>query len=262
MSFEHYLDHNRPNPRRAKLLALCAGLALTGTTMMLASVWVAGKMTIARVDPPTTEYILLQFSAIDPPPPPPPPPPPLGSDSDDDDDDDDDDDPPEEPEVLDEPPPERPNKIPSAKSVGIPEGSPLGVPGGVKNGIPGAPPGNIIGLPTGPIATKPAKQEAVANKPLSVVMARAVYTPDPDPKLLQATKSARFDKRNGRNVTSFCIGANGKVNSVKTKTKFPGDPQVDAIIRQTVESWRFKPLEVGSKTMKTCTERIFSIQFQ
>ena len=54
------------------------------------------------------------------------------------------------------------------------DGSKFGVVGGVKGGIPGMPVTNLVGQRGPAIATKPPKQEAVANKPLSVVMARAV----------------------------------------------------------------------------------------
>ncbi|EDM74673.1 hypothetical protein PPSIR1_11826, partial [Plesiocystis pacifica SIR-1] len=54
----------------------------------------------------------------------------------------------------------------------------------------------------------------------------------------------------------------GKVVDVKTKTKFPGDPQVDKIIRDTIKKWRFKPFVVGGKPVKTCTERTFKIKFK
>jgi len=47
----------------------------------------------------------------------------------------------------------------------------------------------------------------------------------------------------------------------KAKQKFPNDPQVDKIIADTIKKWRFKPFIVGSKPVKTCSERKFRIKF-
>lgn len=263
MNFEHYLDNNRPNPKRAAMLTFAAAIALTGTTMMLAAGWVAGKMSIARVEPPSTEYILLSLSAEQPPPPPPPPPP-LGTTAEEDEVKPDTDDVvPEEPEPIeDTTQPEMPTKIPAQKAGSTQVGVPNGVLGGQPNGIIGGIPIGKVPIGGLGIAVKPPTKDVLTVKPLAMVMARSVYTPDPDMKLLQQTKAARFDKRNGKATISFCIDGNGGVVNVKTKGKFPGDPQVDAILRRTIENWRFKPLEVGSKKMKTCTQRTFSLKFQ
>ena len=261
MNFEHYLDNNRPNPKRAALLTFAGALALSGTSMMLAAGWVAGKMSIARVDPPSTEYILLQMNADEPMPPPPPPPPPAGK-SVEEDEPETDDEIPEEPDPIEETQPATPTKIPDVKSGGAAQGVPNGVPGGQFGGVIGGIPTGLVGIGTPPISTKPPTKDTVTKKPLAAVMARAVYSPDPDQKLLQQTKAARFDKHDGKSTVSFCIDGNGHVVNVKTKTKFPGDPQVDEILRRTIEKWRFKPLEIGSKTMKTCTERSFSLKFR
>ncbi|KIG19380.1 Ferric siderophore transport system, periplasmic binding protein TonB [Enhygromyxa salina] len=263
MNFEHYLDHNRPNPQRAAMLTFAAAVAITGTTMMIAAGWVAGKMSIARVDPPSTEYILLALTAEQPPPPPPPPPPPLGSKVEEDKPDTHDE-VPEEPEPLEEVQPEKvPTKIPEHKSAGVPQGIPNGVLGGQVGGVVGGIPIGTVGIGHPPISTKPPTTTTTTTvKPLAAVMARAVYSPDPDKALLQQTKAARFDKRDGKSTVSFCIDSTGKVVKVKTKVPFPNDPQVDDILRRTLKTWRFKPLEVGSKKLETCTERTFSLKFR
>jgi protein TonB len=263
MNFDTYLETHRPNPKRAALLSFAAALALTGTTALLAAGWIAGKFSVARVDPPTVEYVLLSLTLDEPAPPPPPPPPPGSTEAEDEPVDEVDDD-IIEPEDIEEQPDEVPTAIPKnkAKPAGDPAGQIGGIPGGQRGGIPG---GNLTGLvgTKGPaISTKPPTQAPVAKKPLSAVMAQARYAPEPSAKELAMTKAARFDKRNGKNVTSFCIDTRGKVVDVKTKTRFPGDPQVDAIIRKTVSKWLFKPFEVGNKKVKTCTERTFVIKFQ
>lgn len=262
MNFDTYLETHRPNPRRTAMLTFAGALALTGTTLLLAAGWFAGKLQVARVDPPTVDYILLSLSVDEPlPPPPPPPPPPGSSDAADDEPVDDEDIIPED--DIDEAPDEVPEAIPRAKSpAGHPEGQVGGIPGGKPGGIPGGDPKALVGGRGPVISVAPKTPAPVVKKPLAAVMARAVYSPDPDQKLLAQTKAARFDKRNGKNKTSFCINSQGRVVDIKTKARFPGDPQVDKIIRDTIAKWRFKPFEIGAKKVKTCTERTFLIKFQ
>jgi protein TonB len=262
MNFDHYLEHNRTDPKRVALLTFAAAVAISGTTLMLGAGWVAGKMAVARVDPPTTEYILLALSAAEALPPPPPPPPPPGGEVEEEEDVEPDEETP--PEDLLEQPEDRPTEIPKHKPGVAKQGMIGGIPGGQVGGQIGGIPGGIpaIGLPKTAIATKPSTPEPIAKTPLATVMARAVYAPDPDQKALQMTKAARFDKRSGKSTISFCIDANGHVFNVKVKAKFPGDPGVDAILSKTISSWRFKPLEVGSKKMTTCSERTFALTFK
>jgi protein TonB len=253
MAFEHYLQTTKTNPMRIKLLTAAGVMAISGTFAVLMFGWVAGKMSIARVAPPTVDFIIVQMTAEEPPPPPPPPPPPAGGEVEEEEEEEEI---PEEEEPIEEllQPDDKPKDIPDEKksSGAIPKGVPGGMPGGVPGGVPGGAAG---------IKTKSTDKGAVTKQPLSAVMAQAVFTPDPDDKLLQATKAARFDKRDGDNITSFCIDTNGKVVDVKTKQKFPNDPQVDKIIADTVKKWRFKPFVVGSKPVKTCSERKFRIKF-
>jgi outer membrane biosynthesis protein TonB len=88
------------------------------------------------------------------------------------------------------------------------------------------------------------------------LMALAIDTPNPDNKALQQTKAARFDKTNGHSTVQFCVERDGITSDIQTVEKFPGDPLVDQILRDTVAKWRFKPLPV-----KVCTDRKFNIRF-
>ena len=99
------------------------------------------------------------------------------------------------------------------------------------------------------------------NKPFSVVVGNAIYKPDPDKNALSATKASMFDKRPGSNETSFCVDVDGKTVDVKTKKKFPNDPKVDEICRDTIKKWRFKPFIVGGKPVKTCSVAEFNFKF-
>ena len=52
-----------------------------------------------------------------------------------------------------------------------------------------------------------------------------------------------------------------KTVDVKTKKKFPNDPKVDEICRDTIKKWRFKPFIVGGKPVKTCSVAEFNLKF-
>ncbi|HLT39745.1 MAG TPA: hypothetical protein VK034_25860 [Enhygromyxa sp.] len=99
-------------------------------------------------------------------------------------------------------------------------------------------------------------------RPLSEVNEQAIYTPDPDNKALQQTKAARFDKADGVSVVAFCVETNGATSDIQTVQKFPGDPLIDKIIRDTVAGWRFRPFIVDGAAVKVCTEKRFVLRFR
>ncbi|MFO7561780.1 MAG: hypothetical protein R6X02_04000 [Enhygromyxa sp.] len=114
-----------------------------------------------------------------------------------------------------------------------------------------------------PSPREPARfPEGVEARPLSEVMEHAVYTPDPDKKRLQETKAARFDKADGASVVAFCVETRGGTSDIHTVQKFPGDPLIDQIIRDTVARWRFKPFIVDGVAVKVCTEKQFMLRFR
>ena len=125
-------------------------------------------------------------------------------------------------------------------------------------GVPGGIPGGVAGG----VAKASTTAQKSAKKPIKALLSQAVYAPDPKQSELQKTISARRSKKPGKNITSFCVSTSGKVVEVKTKKKFPGDPQVDKICRDTVRKWRFKPFIVGGKATKTCSAAEFDIVFK
>ena len=76
--FDVYLDSTKGDGKRRAILTFATVLVVIGTAIAIAAMWVAGKMQIAKVSPPTTDFVLVQFSVDEAPPPPPPPPPPAG----------------------------------------------------------------------------------------------------------------------------------------------------------------------------------------
>lgn len=193
---------------------------------------------------------------------PPPPPPPLGSDEQE-----------QEREPVEEPedvvPVETiPQEIPQVKkhsAIGSPFGHVKGVPGGEKGGIPGSPLTGLqttgLKLHTG-IAQRRPDVTPPPLEPIAAVRARCIYCPDPDQRKLASTSNGMFNRRNGRNQTQFCVDTKGSVSSVKTVQKFPGDPGVDGICRQTVKKWRFKPQRIAGRARETCSTVTFDLQFK
>lgn len=263
--FEHYITYQKADPKRRKQITVASIISGTATFSMILFAWAANKMDIRKVDPPTIDYIMVQMSVDEAPPPPPPPPPPAGDDSE----------PEEEEEIPEEEVPEEeivqpketPDKVPDAKKVAsnkpaIPGGIPGGVSGGVPGGVVGGVLGGQLGGQLGGVATKRDAATRSVPKPISSVMAQGIFTPDPDQKKLQSTKAGMFDKRPGSNQTAFCVEKDGKTTDVQTKKRFPGDPQVDAICRDTVKKWRFKPFVVAGRAEKTCTVVTFNLSFK
>ena len=150
----------------------------------------------------------------------------------------------------------------SAIPVGVPGGVPGGVIGGVPGGVVGGTLGGQLGGTLGASAVPNATKREPAVEPLSAVMARAVYTPDPDIDQLARTSTGLMRRGSGVNKTGFCVDTNGKTVDVTTHKRYPGDPAVDRICRDTVATWRFKPFLVGGKPTKVCSTVRFDIRFE
>ncbi len=261
--FEHYLQHQAPDSKRRVRIALAVNVAGFATAGLVGFMWLMDKMMIAQVAPPTTHYVMVQMAIESFPPPPAPPAAPAVK--------------PEE-EVKPEPdedpllPPEtfaeelptpkaRPSRVvgnglPNSTGT-IPFGGPPGVPG-IKGGIPGLPP------PSSGIAQRNDKPPADTRTPVPIatVRAQAIYAPPPDQNKLGATRAATFDRRPGENETAFCVDPQGRTVDVRTVKKFPNDPKVDEICRDTIKAWRFKPFLVAGKPTRTCSVQVFNISFK
>ncbi len=263
--FEHYLRYQSVDPRRQRMMGIAAAVSGTLTLTLVTFAWAANKMDVTRVDAPSSELLVFQLTREDPPPPPPPPPSggvqkPVEEETREAKSEEL---PPDEPPEEDLTPREAPSRVPAV----TPRGA------GPRQGIPGLPagpgglgiPGGRIGMPIGDPIARPTSErrevDASPLRPIEAVMAQAVFKPDPDKRRLSATKAAIFDKRPCTNQTSFCIDASGKVVELRTK-KSCYDPQVDAIVRETLAKWRFRPFVVGGKAQRTCTTARFDFQFE
>jgi protein TonB len=259
--FEHYLQHQAPDSRRRWRVALALNLAGFATAGLVGFTWLMDKLMIAQVAPPTASYVMVQMSMEEvPPPPPPPAAPPARSE-------------PEVERIPDEDPLAPPDldevvapkpKASKFAGNGLPDSKGTAAIGVRTNvpGIPGMPPG-IPGFPPniGVATRKDAPSTSRPPVPISAVFAQAIYAPPPDQHKLAGTRAAMFDKRPGENETAFCVDPDGRTSDVRTVKRFPGDPKVDEICRDTVKKWRFKPFIVGGKPVKTCSVAEFNLKF-
>jgi periplasmic protein TonB len=260
--FEHYLRHQAPDTKRRWRVALATNVAGFATTGLVGFMWLMDKMMIAQVAPPTASFVMVQMAMESLPPPPAPPAAPAIKTAPDEEKlepEDDDLTPPDVTEDL-PPPKARANKL---VGTGLPHStgtSPIGGPPGIP-GIPGSIPGLRLPLPG--VAT-PSKQKPPERMPVPIntVRAQAIYAPHPDQGKLRATRAATFDRRPGENETAFCVDPEGRTVDVRTVKKFPGDPKVDEICRDTIKTWRFKPFLVDGKATRTCSIQVFNITFK
>lgn len=111
-------------------------------------------------------------------------------------------------------------------------------------------------------STGDAAIKGLPTQPTTGVMANAIYAPNPDPAALQNTNTARFNKVNGISVVEFCVETNGETSGIRTIQKFPDDPQIDQILRETVAKWRFEPFMLDGKPIKTCSQKTFKLTFK
>lgn len=260
--FEHYLQHQAPDGKRRLRIAIAVNVAGFATAGLIGFMWLMDKMIIAQVAPPTTNYVMVQM-AIESFPPPPAPPAAPAIKAVDEVKPEPDEDPLTPPETFTEvlpTPRARPAKVIGnglPNSIGtIPFGGPPGIPG-ITGSIPGLPP------PTSTIAQRnDTPTESRTPVPIATVRAQAIYAPHPDQNKLSATKAATFDRRPGENETAFCVDPQGRAVDVRTVKKFPGDPKVDEICRDTIKTWRFKPFLVAGKPTRTCSVQVFNISFK
>ncbi|HEY0136930.1 MAG TPA: energy transducer TonB [Nannocystis sp.] len=260
--FEHYLHHQVPDTRRRWKLALALNVAGFATAGLVGFTWLMDKMMIAQVAPPTGHFVMVQMSLDSLPPPPPAPPAAPAVKAQDDVKPEPDEDPLTPPEDFTETLPTPRPRVAKVTGTGAPDSTgtlPIGGPSkfGLPGGFPGMPP--ITGIAVRQPSKPPETRTPV---PIATVHAQAIYAPPPDQGKLGATKAATFDRRPGENETAFCVDPTGRTTDVRTVKKFPNDPRVDEICRDTIKTWRFKPFLVDGKPTRTCSVQVFNISFK
>lgn len=269
--FEIYMEGHSVDPRaRARMMmALVASLVVTTAAGSMS--WAAGRLSIGSVGPPQgIDFMELTLLTDAPLPKADPPPAPKRPESTDD-----------APSTAAAMTTVRPKKGDRAASD---EGGPptesgqpakVGRPDGFedgKAGIPGLTPrSGCLGvgcLPDAPIINRPPtgdprpdEKDTTERAPLSVLRARAIYTPDPPVAALAKTKTGLGSRAPGRVKVEFCVGTDGRVRSSKVVQRFGSDPEVDRICLSAVKKWRFKPAQVDGRAKTTCSDVTFDIRF-
>jgi protein TonB len=268
MRFETYLAGQATDPRARARLQIATMAALTAVSLGGVLTWTLDRLGLERVSAPTVDYaVFFEIGDVPPPPSAAPPPRPQASAAAVDDRTEDD------VEIDRHAPLEDDIDLEPVKPKGASAGERTGpgVPDGVGPRVPGTtclvPPclgkdpigSSFVPSVRRPI-DRPVEDDRVMEK-IGVVKENAVYSPDPDDKKLARTKAGTIDRRAGTSAVSFCVDPAGKVVDVRTKTRFPGDPEVDRICRETVAGWRFRPFTVGGQAKKTCSTVSFQIRF-
>ena len=99
------------------------------------------------------------------------------------------------------------------------------------------------------------------NFPADITPPSPIYSPEPRQDKLLSTRAAQAGLPGATSVY-FCISRDGKAIDVQTREKFPGDPGIDALLRETVAGWRFRPALRHGMAITVCTHRTFNIQFR
>lgn len=269
--FEAVLGLDPALAKQRRRLLTSAMLAMAVCTGAGTLTWVGDKLGVAAVSPPKTLYevSVAMFEPVAPPKPPALPPKQIKGEQ-----------LPNEtspavvpkatvPRETSDPPPEDVEIVPGTakpRETGVPSGAigsgPVG-PGGF--GGPAIGVGVACALPPCVISDPPRPPKPVAvdppRKPIKSLMARAIFSPDPDPRKLATTPTGRRGGQGGKSTVDFCIDPRGRTYQVRTGQRFGGDANVDEICRQTVRRWRFRPLVVGGTPRATCTSVTFDIRF-
>jgi hypothetical protein len=122
---------------------------------------------------------------------------------------------------------------------------------------------DALGASTGPRRIDSSTLPAVADADAVQITpeegrALAIYSPDPDPELLSATRAAK-KKKPVTGVVRYCVDARGRTLGIESRP--PGDPQIDRILRDTVAGWRFRPWMVDGEPKTACTTVTFDLRF-
>jgi len=109
---------------------------------------------------------------------------------------------------------------------------------------------------------RPSVRDHAEDIALEALMDHAIYVPDPNAKALALSPTGLGDKHHGVSEVAFCVDADGQTTDVETARRFPDDPRIDQICRETVSRWRFRPVKRHGKAAAVCSVVPFDIRFE
>lgn len=92
----------------------------------------------------------------------------------------------------------------------------------------------------------------------ALVSPREVHTPGLDAARLAETQAVQ-EGTSGSVKVSYCIDPDGETREVAIVESF-GDPQVDALVVETVDGWRYQPATRDGVPVEQCTDYTFELQ--
>jgi TonB family protein len=90
-----------------------------------------------------------------------------------------------------------------------------------------------------------------------LVSPREVETPGLDGGRLAQTEAATRGA-SGKVKVAYCIDLDGETKDVQVVESF-GDPQIDALVVETVEAWRYEPATRDGEPVEQCTDYTFEL---
>lgn len=92
----------------------------------------------------------------------------------------------------------------------------------------------------------------------ALVSPREMETPQIDTARLSQTQAAQQGK-SGSVEVAYCIDTDGETRDVEVVRSF-GDPEVDALVVETVDAWRYAPASRDGVPFEQCTEYTFDLR--
>jgi TonB family protein len=119
--------------------------------------------------------------------------------------------------------------------------------------IRSAPMRTVLSLVALIVAASACKKPAPA-----LVSPREVHTPGVDTARLSSTEAAQ-QGRSGAVKVNYCIDPTGETRDIEIVESF-GDPDVDAIVIETVDAWRYEPATRDGVPVEQCRDYTFELR--
>src|SRR5690606_38696237 len=99
---------------------------------------------------------------------------------------------------------------------------------------------------------------ACKKPPPVVVSPREIEAPQPDPARVSETAAATQGKSGAVRVR-YCIDTEGRTRDVEIVESL--EPEIDAVVAETVEGWRYEPGKRDGQAVESCTDYTFMFDF-
>jgi protein TonB len=238
--------------RSAKSAGLVAFLTAWGSAALFVSTLFVLEQ--AEILPAPDDMILTEVAEEDelaPPPPPPPPPPPAAADASTEEEDTEE---PEPDDMVEEVKDLKDEVKDEMKSDAKPAGEVGGVEGGVAGGVVGGVQGGIVGGEVGSTGKPPPPPEPVVARP-EVKMDDVVWTYQPTPPYPEAARGLGLSDPNCS--VKISLNDKGLVDDVKIVEAASCPKVFHLSLRETLASWKAKPMKVGGVAAAFQTKFLF-----